>query len=136
MIGAEPFDQFITAHRWAVLTTLRPEGAPSSSMVAYARQGDELVVSTRAAFYKVRAIDRDPRVALTIVSNGEPFDFVTVEGTAVVEREGIRAATEAVFANLAQANYPAPADLDRWMASQGRVILRVTPARVYGVIRS
>ena len=35
MIGSnEQWDEFITQHRWAVLTTLRKSGQPSSSVVA------------------------------------------------------------------------------------------------------
>jgi len=32
------FDNFLTEHCWAVLTTLRSSGAPVNSVVAYARQ--------------------------------------------------------------------------------------------------
>ena len=40
------FDDFIRDHRWAVLTHLKRDGAPASSVVAYAVDGDSLVVST------------------------------------------------------------------------------------------
>ena len=43
------WDDFLTQHRWAVLTTLRGSGEPVSSVVAYARDGDSLVVSTPGA---------------------------------------------------------------------------------------
>ena len=42
----ETFDQFISEYLWAVLTTLRQSCSPVSSVVAYASDGDELVVST------------------------------------------------------------------------------------------
>lgn len=135
MIGTTDQDNFVSEHRWAVLTTLRHDGSPSASVVAYARQGDELVVSTRSIFFKVRSIDRDQRVSLTVISNAEPFNFVTVEGTAAIERGDVLDATRAVFANLAAINYPAPPDLRTWIEEQGRVIIRITPARVSGVVR-
>ena len=48
MISSNPeWHDFVHSHRWAVLTTLRAAGDPVSSVVAYAVDGDELVVSTR-----------------------------------------------------------------------------------------
>ncbi len=136
MIGDNPqFDAFITEHRWAVLTTLRKSGQPSSSVVAYARDGDTLVVSTPGMTFKRKTLDRDPRMTLCIISNSEPFNFVTVEGGVDVETEDIKAATRLVFANIADAGWSEPDDLDGWLTSQQRVILRLHPERVSGVIR-
>ena len=135
MIGTPEFDRFLSEHRWCVVTTLRRDGSPSSSVNAYAREGDQLRISTQAHRLKVRTIERDPRVAVTVISNAEPFNFVTVEGTAEIQREEIIEPTRRVFANLAATGYREPGDLERWLKEQGRVIIRVTPTRVSGVIR-
>ena len=50
------WDRFISENRWAVLTTLRNSGQPNSSVVAYARDGDELVISTPGATFKRASI--------------------------------------------------------------------------------
>jgi len=42
------YNDFVAEHRWAVLTHLKRDGAPASSVVAYAVDGDTLVVSTPA----------------------------------------------------------------------------------------
>ncbi len=128
-------DRFLSAHRWAVLTTLRASGSPVSSMVAYARDGDDFVVSTPGGTFKRRSIQRDPRVNLCVISNAEPFDFVAIEGTAAVEGDDLVRRTRLVFDNLAGTGYQAPADLEHWLESQKRVILRIRADRVYGVIR-
>ncbi len=49
------WDEFITAHRWATLTTLRTSGSPVSSIIAYARDGDTLVISTPGGTFNARA---------------------------------------------------------------------------------
>ncbi len=134
MIGKTQFDAFISEHRWAVITTLRKDGSASSSLVAYAREGDTLVVSTPGDRLKARTLERDPRVALCVISNQEPFNYVTVEGRAEVERDAIEGPTRAVFANIADVGYELPQDLSGWLSSQGRVILRIHPERVHGVI--
>ncbi len=136
MIGENPqWDEFISAHRWAVLTTLRGDGQPNSSVVAYARDADELIISTPGGTFKRRMVEADERVNLCVLSNAEPFNFVAVEARAAVTRDNLAADTRKVFANLAGTGYSEPEDLEGWLESQARVILRLQPTRVYGVIR-
>ena len=136
MIGDDQeHDQFISDHRWASLTTLRRNGNPSTSLVAYARDGDEIVISTPGGTFKRSSIERDPRVSLCVISNQEHFNFVTIEGTATIESEDILADTEKVFANIEASGYPKPPNLPEWLEKQHRVIIRIKPERVSGVIR-
>jgi PPOX class probable F420-dependent enzyme len=128
-------DQFITDHRWAVLTTLRADGHPVSSVVAYARDGDTLVVSTPGMTFKRASLDRDPRATLCIIPNQEPINFVSVEGRVDIETTDLVANTRLVFENLAETGYTEPQDLQAWLDAQQRVIIRLHPQRVYGVIR-
>ena len=127
--------RFITDHRWAVLTSLRKDGHPVSSLVAYARDGDTLIVSTPGATFKRRSLDRDPRATLCVISNSEPFNFVSVEGRVDVESEEIVDGTRQVFANIADAGYAAPENMEDWLIRQQRVLIRLHPERVSGVIR-
>jgi PPOX class probable F420-dependent enzyme len=131
----EQFDQFITDHRWAVITTLRANGQPSSSFVAYARDGDTLVVSTPGGTLKRRTLEADPRVTICVTTNQEPFNFVTVEGRATIEHDNLVEETRKVFANIADTGWEEPADLEGWLHDQERVIIRIHPERVSGVIR-
>lgn len=136
MIGnSETEDEFVSNHRWAVLTTLRGDGQPVSSVVAYARVGDTLIVSTPGMTFKRRSLDRDPRATLCIVSNTEPFNFVSVEGTTTVETEELMEGTRQVFANIADAGYEEPDNLADWLDTQQRVLIRLTPERTHAVIR-
>ena len=136
MISNDPaWEAFIRDHRWAVLTSLRRTGTPVSSLVAYATDGDELVVSTRAATFKHDSIARDERVTLCILSGREPFDFVAVEGFCTIERSDLVPATRLVFAAIKDTPYQEPEDLEGWLEQEGRVILRIRPQRTYGVIR-
>jgi PPOX class probable F420-dependent enzyme len=128
-------DQFITDHRWGVLTTLRADGHPVSSVIAYAREGDTLIVSTPGTTFKRRSLDRDDRVTLCIVSNQEPFNFVSVEGRATIETSELVAGTLRVFENIADIGYQVPDDLDDWLTDQQRVLIRIHPERTHGVIR-
>jgi len=136
MIGDNPaFDTFLTKHRWAVLTSLRKNGHPVSSVVAYAREEDDLIVSTPGTTFKAKSLEADPRVTLCATTNAEPFNFVSVEGHASVETADLVRLTRLVFAAIADTGFQEPPDLDGWLSSQKRVIIRIRPERVYGVIR-
>ena len=128
-------DQFLTDHRWAVLTTLRKDGHPVSSVVAYAREGDTLIVSTPGATFKRRSLERDPRATLCVISNSEPFNFVSVEGRVDVQTEDLVDGTRKVFAAITSVGYTEPEDLENWLEQQQRVLIRLHPERVTGVIR-
>lgn len=136
MISAEPtWDEFLRSHRWAVLTTLRASGSPVSAVVAYAVDGDELVVSTPAPTFRHDSIVRDERVNLCALTDQEPFNFVAVEGRCDIERTDLVRATRLVFKAIEGTGYEEPEDLPGWLAEQRRVVLRIKPTRVYGVIR-
>ncbi len=136
MIGDNPdWDAFLRAHRWAVLTSLRASGAPVSSVVAYAVDGDALVVSTPGATFKRASIARDGRVTLCAFSNQEPFNFVSVSGQCRVETNDLIRRTRLVFRAIEGTGYSEPADLAGWLKAQQRVILNLDAERVYGVIR-
>ena len=128
-------EHFISEHRWAVLTVLRASGAPVSAMLAYARDGDELVLSTSQTTFRVAAIERDARVNLCIISNNEPFNFVSIEGACSVEHDDLVRRTRLVFARIGDIGYPEPPDLAAWIRDDQRVVLRVVPERIHAVIR-
>ena len=128
-------DRFIGKHRWATLTVLRKSGSPVSSIVAYAVDGDALVVSTPGSTFKRRAMEVDARVNLCIMSNEEPFDFVSIEATGEVLTENIAEATKKVFKNIEAVGYTLPDPFDEWLTQQSRVILRLTVHRRHAVLR-
>jgi len=60
----------VTAGRLAHLVTLNPDGSPQISLVWTGLDGDEIVVAHLGSGQKVRNLDRDPRVALSIEAEG------------------------------------------------------------------
>ena len=133
MLGTEAFDQFVSDHRWLVMTTLRKTGQPSSSIVAYVRDGDELLVSTRKETVKVKTLERDTRVTLCIQGDPPHPGFVTIEGVAVIEYTDLAQQTLRIL-ELVSDLMPLPDDIDHWLESQGRVLIRVKADRVYGML--
>ena len=125
----------MVVHAARPMASASTTGSPVSAVVAYARDGDQLVVSTRDSAFRSRSLAHDSRVNLCLLSNGEPFSFVAVEGTAVVETGNLVTATRKVFEAIADTEYQAPPDLAAWIEEDGRVILRITPERVFSTWR-
>ena len=135
MISINPvYEKFIDDHRWAVITTLRKSGSPVSSVVAYARHLDKLVVSTPGATFKRASLEKDSRVNLCIVSNSEPFNFVAIEGSAEVTKKDLVQKTKLVFKKITDM-YEEPNPIEKWLDEQDRVIIEISASRVSGVIR-
>lgn len=82
------FDE-VAGHRFVSLTTFRRNGAPVSTPVWIAPDGDDLVVITNDNVGKTKRLARDPRVELRECSlRGEVApDAPTHRGTATVHRD-------------------------------------------------
>jgi PPOX class probable F420-dependent enzyme len=82
----------LTAGRLGHLTTLDPDGAPQVSVVWIGVEGDDIVIGHLGDGQKVRNIERDPRVALTVEVDGANqmglAHHLIVRGTAHTEPGG------------------------------------------------
>jgi len=72
---------------FAHLATLEASGAPKVEPVWVARDGDFVLVTTDAASRKARNIERDARVALSIVARANPYEQLLVRGRVVELRD-------------------------------------------------
>ena len=70
---------------FAHLATLMPDGSPLSTPVWVGREGERLLVCTSEGSLKGRNTKREPRVAISIVDSGNPYEEIQVRGR-VVER--------------------------------------------------
>lgn len=133
MIGTPEQDAFITESRWAVVTSLRGDGTPTNSVIFYAREGDELIFSTTADRLKAKTIRKNPNIAITVLDEGAPFRFVTVEGKATIQSEDIVPGHVAVNRAMRRADFSPPEGFEAGLKSAGRVLIRLKASRVSGV---
>jgi PPOX class probable F420-dependent enzyme len=80
---------FLDRARVADLVTLRRDGAPHVAPVWCQWAGGRVLVMAEASSVKARNIRRDPRVAISVATQSEPYEYVVVEGTAEVWTEGV-----------------------------------------------
>jgi len=135
MIGNAAQDAFASAMRQAMVTTLRRDGSPSSSLVAYYRDGDELVFSTTRDRLKAKTVAHDPRVVVAILDEEGKGRFLSVEGHGIVQTSDVTDGHIAL--NRHMRNDPAwqaPEDFAARLERDGRVLIRVTPTRVSGSV--
>jgi PPOX class probable F420-dependent enzyme len=116
---------FLGAHQWATLATGRKDGSPQVSMVGYAWDGNQILVTFRRSSAKRHNIARQPRVAV-LVADGRRA--LTLYGDAdLLEEDPTR--VEAFERILAGFGAPArPRDeLARQMDDEQRVAVRIRP---------
>jgi PPOX class probable F420-dependent enzyme len=76
---------------YAHIATLMPDGAPHSVPVWIDLEGDNLVVLTGPGSRKARNLERDPRVAISIIDVDQPYASALIRGRLVERIDGDRA---------------------------------------------
>jgi PPOX class probable F420-dependent enzyme len=77
--------EFVRAKHHGVIATARADGHTAMSPIACAVDADgRVVVSTRETAMKVKHIEREPHVAICVLSDGFFGEWVQVEGDAEV----------------------------------------------------
>lgn len=67
----------------AVIATLRKSGQPVSVATWYVLDGDRILVNMDESRTRLDHLRRDPRVALTILAEGDWYTHVSIQGTVV-----------------------------------------------------
>jgi hypothetical protein len=79
--------QFVLDHRTAIFGYNRAEHGPAMSIVFYAAELDEIVVSTMAARAKAKAVARSPKVSLCVLDEQWPPSYLQVYCDAKIDTD-------------------------------------------------
>ena len=84
--------EVLESDRLAHFVTLNPDGSPQVTCVWVGLEGDEIVSGHLGTWQKVRNIERDPRVALSIEAEGASEvglqEYLVVHGRARIQEGG------------------------------------------------
>jgi len=101
----------------ASLTTLNPDGSPQVTPLWVDRDGDDVVFNTARGRKKARNLERDPRVAVTVIDPDDQYNVVAFRGTVVdITTEGADAHIDALAKKyLGVDSYPMRREGEVWV---------------------
>jgi PPOX class probable F420-dependent enzyme len=109
---------------FAHVATILPDGGPQPTPVWYVRDGDEVLFSTVRGRSKERNLRRDPRIALSVHDQEQPYVYVQLRGTATITADEGYALITGLGQRYLGMPYP-------WIRpGEERVVVRVTPHHV------
>jgi PPOX class probable F420-dependent enzyme len=112
---------------YAHIATLLPDGAPHVVPVWMGLEGDTVAVLTGPGSRKARNIERDPRVAISLIDVENPFESALIRGQVVERVDGDRAWEIIDRISRKYTGQPYPLRTDR-------IILLIQPDRAQAVI--
>jgi PPOX class probable F420-dependent enzyme len=96
---------FVTAGtRLAHVALARRDGRPHVTPVCFILDGDELAFALSPGSVKGKSLAHDPRIALCVSDERQPYSFATIEGVAQVSAESDQ--IKNIAARIAGRYYP------------------------------
>jgi PPOX class probable F420-dependent enzyme len=83
MTLTEPLLELLRAPSICYLATIMPDGSPQLTQTWVDTDGEHVIINTVQGFQKVRNIERDSRVALTVADSTEPTRYLQVRGRVI-----------------------------------------------------
>ncbi|HEX2556740.1 MAG TPA: PPOX class F420-dependent oxidoreductase [Nitrososphaera sp.] len=126
-IQSEPVVNLFKGKNFAFVATVMKDGSPQITPTWVDIEGDYIIVNTAQGRLKQKNVSRDPRVAISLVDDANPYNMVTVRGKVV--EQTTKGADEHID-KMAKKYI----GLDRYpnhMPGEKRVILKIKPEKVY-----
>lgn len=131
--------EFVADRHQGVLTTLKADGRPQLSNIAYDAGADGVIrISVTDGRAKTANLRRDPRASLH-VTRDDFYAYVVVEALAVVTpvaaKPGDATVDELVeYYRAVAGEHPDWDDYRRAMVADRRLVVRLHPDRAYGML--
>jgi len=108
-----------------VVTDLRPDGSPHSTVVWVDVDDEGVSINTAWPRAKPRHLASDPRVSLTVVDPHDPYRWISIDGTATLAEEGANEQIDRLARKyVGLDSYP-------WhRPDERRVTIRIAPRRI------
>lgn len=84
-IKSEPVSRLLQGKNFGYIATLMPDGSPQVTPIWIDTDGEHVLVNTAIGRLKDENVMRDPRVAVAVFDQSNPYNMVTIRGK-VVER--------------------------------------------------
>jgi PPOX class probable F420-dependent enzyme len=118
----EQHRKFLSEPHFGIVTTLRADGSPHSTVVWVDVDDDGVVYNTQAGRTKADNVERDPRAAVLVIDAEDSGRWIAVDGPVEVTSEGAREHADELAVKYTGAAFTGP--------TENRLIVRITPAHV------
>jgi PPOX class probable F420-dependent enzyme len=131
--------EFIRDRRQGILITLKSDGRPQSSNIAYTLGDDDLIrVSVTETRSKTTNMRRDPRVSLH-VNRDDFYAYAVIEAEASMTPTAASADDDTVdqlvdYYRTVAGEHPDWDEYRQAMVDDRRLLLTLTPTRAYGML--
>ena len=129
--------EYVGRNHTAVLATIKRDGRPQMSNVAYFLDDDgTLKVSVTKDRAKTKNLLRDPRISMVCLELGNWYSYVVVEGMAeFIDDERTLPELRRYYKHVRGEDHPNWQEYDEAMIRDSRVVLVVRPDKFYGQVR-
>ena len=114
------------AQNFATLSVILRSGRPMTHVMWVDADEDHVLINTEAHRAKFRAVERDPRVTVTIWQRSDPYTYAEVRGQVV---ETVRGPEARAHIDSLSRKYRGK-DYDDAAITSERVILRIAPETI------
>ncbi len=126
---------FVGRHTRGVLATIKRDGRPQLSHIAYTLDDDELIkISSTEDRAKTRNLRRDSRASMAVVSDNW-WEYLVVEGTCAIHEGDVLPELRHVYERIAGKPHPNWQEFDEAMVRERRLVLAITIERMYPLDR-
>jgi PPOX class probable F420-dependent enzyme len=126
-IRSEPVSRLFQNKNFGYLATLMQDGSPQVTPTWVDTDGEYIIVNTAEGRVKQKNVSQDPRVAVSVADQANPYNMVTVRGRVV--EQTTKGADEHID-KLAKKYL----GLDKYpgrMPGEKRIMLKIKPERVF-----
>ena len=123
----EPARKLLTDKAYGHAITFSPKGKPQLTMVWMDVDGDTVLINTAKGRLKVRNLEKDPRIMVSVQDRNDPQSYLLVEGTGTLTEQGADAHIDKLAKRfLGMDKYP-------WRApGEDRVLIKIAAERLSG----
>ncbi|HZW56787.1 MAG TPA: PPOX class F420-dependent oxidoreductase [Nitrososphaerales archaeon] len=122
----EQAKKLIDGKNFASVATLMPNGSPQVAPVWVDRDGDIILINSAESRQRIRNLKRDPRIALTIFDQEDPYTRVSIRGRVI---EMTKNGAEEHIDKL-QLKYRGTPKYPNHNPKDPRVIMKIEPHRI------
>jgi PPOX class probable F420-dependent enzyme len=119
--------KLLQSKNFAHLTTLGPDGSPRTTVMWVDCSDGDVVLNTSHFRSKVADVRRNPRVAVSVHDQENPYCSVNISGVVEIDEANAEADTQRLSQKYIGKAFP-----DEWrMPGERRITLRVRPERIH-----